>query len=159
RRRQVRRRRRGRGPRAGSEPGHGAARGIPARAGPDGGHDHAEPGDVRPGGGGTESPQGTRGEPPGTELRRQPGGRRGPAPAGGAGPGRGGRMDGTRDRPAIGGGKTMNKNAAFRAAFLGLTVWLAGLGAALAQANSIDGFDVVQQGDKVLVRVTTKEPL
>src|SRR2546423_560755 len=40
-----------------------------------------------------------------------------------------------------------------------LMLWLAGIGAALAQANSIESFDVTQQGDKVVVRITTKEPL
>jgi type IV pilus assembly protein PilQ len=43
--------------------------------------------------------------------------------------------------------------------FPGLALWLLGVGLALAQANSIEGFDVVQQGGKVVVRVTTKEPL
>ena len=38
-------------------------------------------------------------------------------------------------------------------------LWLAGLGLALAQANSIEAFDVTQQGNKTLVRITTKEPL
>src|ERR671930_1347098 len=38
-------------------------------------------------------------------------------------------------------------------------LWLAGLGPALAQANSIEAFDVTQQGGKTLVRITTKEPL
>jgi len=44
-------------------------------------------------------------------------------------------------------------------AFYALLLWLAGLGVALAQANSIESFDVTQQGGKVVVRVTTKEPL
>ncbi len=39
------------------------------------------------------------------------------------------------------------------------TLWLAGLGLALAQSNSIEAFDVTQQGGKTLVRITTKEPL
>ena len=38
-------------------------------------------------------------------------------------------------------------------------LWLAGSGAALAQANSIDAFNVTQQGGKVTVRIQTKEPL
>jgi len=38
-------------------------------------------------------------------------------------------------------------------------LWLAGLGLALAQANSIEALDVTQQGGKTLVRITTKEPL
>src|ERR687888_1477385 len=38
-------------------------------------------------------------------------------------------------------------------------LWLAGLGPALAQANSIEALDVTQQGGKTLVRITTKEPL
>jgi type IV pilus assembly protein PilQ len=44
-------------------------------------------------------------------------------------------------------------------AFFALLLWLAGLGIALAQTNSIEAFDVTQQGGKVVVRVTTKEPL
>jgi type IV pilus assembly protein PilQ len=44
-------------------------------------------------------------------------------------------------------------------AFFALLLWLAGLGTALAQTNSIEAFDVTQQGGKVVVRVTTKEPL
>ena len=40
-----------------------------------------------------------------------------------------------------------------------LALWLAGVGIATAQANSIDSFDVTEQGGKVVVRVTTKSPL
>ena len=40
-----------------------------------------------------------------------------------------------------------------------IALWLAGVGLALAQANSIEAFDVVQQGGNVVVRITTKEPL
>ncbi|MGH8518030.1 MAG: AMIN domain-containing protein, partial [Panacagrimonas sp.] len=36
---------------------------------------------------------------------------------------------------------------------------LAAIGIARAQSNSIESFDVVQQGGKIVVRVTTKEPL
>lgn len=46
-----------------------------------------------------------------------------------------------------------------RTAWYALTLWLAGIGLALAQANSIEGFEVGQQGGKVVVRITTKEPL
>jgi type IV pilus assembly protein PilQ len=38
-------------------------------------------------------------------------------------------------------------------------LWLAGLGIALAQGNSIDNFEVSQQAGKTVVRITTKEPL
>jgi len=38
-------------------------------------------------------------------------------------------------------------------------LWLLGIGLAWAQANSIETFDVSEQGGKVVVRVTTKEPL
>ena len=38
----------------------------------------------------------------------------------------------------------------------GLVVWT---GAAFAQANSIEAFDVAQQGGNIVVRITTKEPL
>jgi type IV pilus assembly protein PilQ len=41
-----------------------------------------------------------------------------------------------------------------------LAVWLLGTGLALAQAgNSIEGFDVAQQGGNVIIRIATKEPL
>jgi len=40
-----------------------------------------------------------------------------------------------------------------------LLLWLAGLGLASAQTNSIEGFDVTQEGGKVVVRITMKEPL
>ena len=43
--------------------------------------------------------------------------------------------------------------------FCGLALWLAGIGLALAQANSIENFEVGEQGGKVVVRITTKEPL
>ncbi len=41
----------------------------------------------------------------------------------------------------------------------GLALWLAGVGLALAQSNAIESFDVTEQAGKVIVRVTTKEPL
>ena len=40
-----------------------------------------------------------------------------------------------------------------------LLLWLAGLGLAVAQSNSIEGFDVTQEGGKVVVRITMKDPL
>ena len=40
----------------------------------------------------------------------------------------------------------------------GLVLWFAGVGAAQAQANAIEGFEVMSQGGKTGVRVTTKEP-
>ncbi len=46
-----------------------------------------------------------------------------------------------------------------RTAFHALVLWFAGMDIALAQANSIEAFDVTQQGGKLVVRVTTKEPL
>src|SRR2546426_4012108 len=49
-------------------------------------------------------------------------------------------------------------NKAIRIA-CGFTLWLAGISLALAQANSIESFEVTQQGGKTVVRVTTKEPL
>mgnify|MGYP006200905887 CR=1 FL=1 len=39
------------------------------------------------------------------------------------------------------------------------SLWLAGAAPAAAQANSIEAFDVSQQGGKTVVRVTTREPL
>src|ERR1700704_3216796 len=44
-------------------------------------------------------------------------------------------------------------------ALCGLGLWLSATGGALGQANSIEAFDVTQQGGKVVVRITTKEPL
>ena len=41
----------------------------------------------------------------------------------------------------------------------GFLFWLAGSGAALAQANANEAFEVAQLGGKTVVRVTTKEPL
>jgi type IV pilus assembly protein PilQ len=38
-------------------------------------------------------------------------------------------------------------------------LWLLGMGLAAAQANTIEAFDVSQQGGKTVVRITTKEPL
>jgi type IV pilus assembly protein PilQ len=40
-----------------------------------------------------------------------------------------------------------------------LGLWLASLGLALAQTNAIERFEVGEQGGKVVVRITTKEPL
>ncbi|MFZ1910544.1 MAG: type IV pilus secretin PilQ [Burkholderiales bacterium] len=44
-------------------------------------------------------------------------------------------------------------------ALYALALWLAGTGAALAQVNSIEAFNVTQQDSKTVVRVTTKEAL
>ena len=44
-------------------------------------------------------------------------------------------------------------------ALYALALWLAGAGAALAQVNSIEAFNVTQQDSKTVVRVTTKEAL
>jgi type IV pilus assembly protein PilQ len=44
-------------------------------------------------------------------------------------------------------------------ALYGFALWLAATGIALAQANSIESFDVSQQGGKIIVKITTKEPL
>src|SRR5678815_4051660 len=40
-----------------------------------------------------------------------------------------------------------------------LLLWLAGLGLAVAQSNSIEAFDVTQEGGKVVVRITMKDAL
>jgi type IV pilus assembly protein PilQ len=54
----------------------------------------------------------------------------------------------------------MKTTNAFYVALCGLALWLSATGAALAQApNSIESFDVTQQGGRVVVRITTKEPL
>ncbi len=44
-------------------------------------------------------------------------------------------------------------------ALYGFALWLAATGIALAQANSIESFDVSQQAGKIVVKITTKEPL
>jgi type IV pilus assembly protein PilQ len=49
-------------------------------------------------------------------------------------------------------------NKAIRIAY-GFVLWLAAVGLAFAQANSIEGFEVVQQAGKTVIRITTKEPL
>src|SRR5712672_42275 len=53
----------------------------------------------------------------------------------------------------------MKINTAIFTALCGLGLWLAAAGAAFGQANSIESFDVTQQGGKVVIRITTKEPL
>ncbi len=40
-----------------------------------------------------------------------------------------------------------------------VALWLAACGLAIAQSNSIEGFEVTQVGGKTVVRITTKEPL
>ena len=44
-------------------------------------------------------------------------------------------------------------------AFIAAALWLAGSGAAFAQANSIEAFNVTQQGGKITIRIQTKVPL
>src|SRR4029078_6090153 len=56
---------------------------------------------------------------------------------------------------ATAGGRTMK----IRTLIATLGVWLAGIGCALAQANSIQSVDVSEQAGKRIVRVTTKEAL
>src|SRR5689334_2582544 len=53
------------------------------------------------------------------------------------------------------GGRTMKTKSLLLASLL----WFLGTGLAAAQSNSIESFDVSQQGGKVIVRITTKEPL
>jgi type IV pilus assembly protein PilQ len=53
----------------------------------------------------------------------------------------------------------MNIKIIAQVALRALVVWLAGCGVALAQANSIEALDVSQQGGKVVLRITTKDPL
>ncbi len=45
------------------------------------------------------------------------------------------------------------------AALFAVALWFAGLGTAFGQANSIEAFNVSQQGGKVMVRIQTKSPL
>ncbi len=44
-------------------------------------------------------------------------------------------------------------------AFFAAVIWLVGLNAAFAQTNSIESFNVTQQGGKITVRIQTKQPL
>jgi len=53
----------------------------------------------------------------------------------------------------------MITRTALRNILVVLAAWLAGLGLAGAQGNSIEAFDVTQQGGNVVVRITTKEAL
>src|SRR5262245_63813256 len=66
-------------------------------------------------------------------------------------------MGGARDRATTVGEQKMNKTMKILAGIAAL--WLAGIGLALAQANAIEGFDVSEQAGKLVVRITTKEPL
>src|SRR6185503_12540877 len=67
-------------------------------------------------------------------------------------------MGGACQHAPIGGGKTMKTMNAWSCALL---LWLMGLGLAAAQTqpNSIEGFDVTQEGGKIVVRITMKEEL
>jgi len=53
----------------------------------------------------------------------------------------------------------MNMFNGFRKLWVVLAAGLVWTGAAFAQANSIEAFDVAQQGGNIVVRITTKEPL
>jgi type IV pilus assembly protein PilQ len=44
-------------------------------------------------------------------------------------------------------------------ALCGFALWFSGTGLATAQGNAIESFNVSQHGDKLVVRITTKEPL
>ncbi|TMH86533.1 MAG: AMIN domain-containing protein, partial [Betaproteobacteria bacterium] len=66
-------------------------------------------------------------------------------------------MGGAHQLAATGGGQTMNTKT--MKAVYGFALWLAGIGLALAQSNSIETFEVSQQAGKTIVRITTKEPL
>src|SRR3954468_14420554 len=64
-------------------------------------------------------------------------------------------MGGARQRAPTGGGTKMKTKTLLYA----FTLWLAAFGLAAAQSNSIEGFEVTQNGGKTVVRITTKEPL
>src|SRR5881392_2085727 len=157
------RRRGGREPRqrqqagARSEPAEGAARVVSARIDPDARHDHPEQGGVRAGQGRPEPLPRAKGELHGPELRSGHGHRRRRDQPEGAGPGQRRGMGGAHQRAATGGGQTMNTKT--MKAVYGFALWLAGIGLALAQSNSIESFEVSQQAGKTIVRITTREPL
>src|SRR5258706_3917760 len=159
RRREDRRRREREQIRPGSEPAQGAARVISARVDPDARHDHAKPGNLRSGEGRPELVPGEERQLHGAELRRHHRNRRRPDQPQGARAGRRRGLGRALQRAATGGGKTMKITKTFYTAFYSAALWLAGAGIAAAQTNSIEAFDVTQQGDKVVVRITTKEPL
>src|SRR5688572_28098999 len=135
-----------------------AARGVPARVDPDARHHHPAQGDLRAGEGRPQPVSGEEGQLHGAELRRNHRDRRGADQSEGAGAGLDRRLGRAHERAATGGGKTMNtkKATTITRAFL---LWLAGLGIAMAQGNSIDNLEVSQQAGKTVVRITTKEPL
>src|SRR5438552_3332128 len=140
-----------------SEPAEGAARVVSARIDPDARHDHPEQGGVRAGQGRPEPLPRAKGELHGPELRSGHGHRRRRDQPEGAGPGQRRGMGGAHQRAATGGGQTMNTKT--MKAVYGFALWLAGIGLALAQSNSIESFEVSQQAGKTIVRLTTKEPL
>src|SRR3989441_6056171 len=156
------RRRGGREPRqrqqagARSEPAEGAARVVSARIDPDARHDHPEQGGVRAGQGRPEPLPRAKGELPGPELRGGHGHRRRRDQPEGAGPGQRRGMGGAHQRAATGGGQTMNTKT--MKAVYGFALWLAGIGLLLAQSNSIESFEGLQQAGSTIVRITTKEP-
>src|SRR3990167_6478100 len=141
--------------RARPEPAQGAAGGLRARVDPDGRQHQPGEGDLRPGEGGTEPLPGEKRQLLGTELRRHHHHRRVPDRSQGAGTRQRRRVGGASQRAATAGDQTMKTMTVLHA----IALWLAGVGLALAQANSIEAFDVVQQGGNVVVRITTKEPL
>src|SRR5207245_2717898 len=92
-----------------------------------------------------------QGELHGPELRGGHGHRRSCDQPEGAGPGQRRGMGGAHQRAATGGGQTMNTKT--MKAVYGFALWLAGIGLALAQSNSIESFEVSQQAGKTIVRI------
>src|SRR3954465_9282381 len=66
-------------------------------------------------------------------------------------------MGGACKRAATVGDKKMNSK--MTTVLSGIALWLAGIGLVFAQANAIEAVDVAAQAGKVVVRITTKEPL
>src|SRR4051812_48625819 len=66
-------------------------------------------------------------------------------------------MGGACKRAATVGDKKMNSK--ITTVLSGIALWLAGIGLVFAQANAIEAVDVAEQAGKVVVRITTKEPL
>src|SRR5438093_303091 len=140
-----------------SEPAEGAARVVSAGIDPDARHDHPEQGGVRAGQGRPEPLPRAKGELHGPELRGGHGHRRRRDQPEGAGPGQRRGMGRAHQRAGTGGGQTVNTKT--MKAVYGFAWWLAGMGLALAQSNSIESFEVSQQAGKTIVRITTKVPL
>src|SRR6185503_7402221 len=125
----------------------------------DGRHARAEQGHLCAGARGQQPVSRQEGQLHGLELRRHYRHRLRPDQLEGSGAGQRRRLGRAQRHGANVGGQEMKmlKNLKDLGAILAL--WLLASGIAFAQANSIEGFDVAQQGGNVVVRITTREPV